>query len=389
MGQGIRMNRRTALLGVSGMAISAVVTGRTAHSASAAAPAPAPARGDAALRDFLAFLSGHRANAGLVSYAVGRDGLPLTDRPYVWHRAGALFPVASAVKTLHLDAYAAARRIGPRQRVRLGDWEAYLLPGTDGGAHERALTALGLAVKDGRAADPNATVPFDDVVATMIEHSDNAAADFVRHRVGPDALVAAARKASGMRISPVPSLLGQMLVAFASDSPYRGMDGLRRLAALPAARRYELAGIQERRHLAGAAAPMTVPGLEEQSAWAETTYGMAPRLLAALLAGALTGRGEQAALVRRHLEWPMRLGGTLPDGLIRLGGKGGSFPGVLSDATYTVAADGTRRVTALTLRRLAVSDWISLMTSFAHQQMIVRMGTDPAFVDEVARAVTG
>ena len=56
-------------------------------------------------------------------------------------------PLASAVKVVHLAAYAravAAGELSPDERVPLADWERWHLPGTDGGAHPRALERLGV-----------------------------------------------------------------------------------------------------------------------------------------------------------------------------------------------------------------------------------------------------
>lgn len=383
---GSLITRRTALLGISGALVAGI--GARARAAGQTVRAGASADGDA-LDAFLDLLARHRTDVGLVSYEV-RDGRPAPGRPQVWHGAGRLFPVASSVKLLHLTAYAHAAVTGTvheDQPVRLGGWEAYLLPRTDGGAHEEALRALGIPAEDGHAADPRTTVTLDQQVSAMIEQSDNAAADHVRHRLGVGALARAARRAGHVRIDPVPSLLGQMLLGFAEDSPFRGTDGIRRLAALPARRRFALADERERRYVAGHRPALRVPGYDGQAAWTETTYGMSPRLLAGLAASAVAGRDAAAALARRHLEWPMRQGGHLPPGLARVGTKGGSLPGALSEASYTVADDGSTRVTAITLHNLPASDWGSLVTSFVHQKLIFRMGVDPAFVSRVARVL--
>jgi hypothetical protein len=70
--------------------------------------------------------------------------------------------------------------------VPIGDWECYYL-GLDGGAHQRALTALGIEHRDGvRADEPYRLVPLRDVVRAAVDHGDHAAADLLRERLSLD-----------------------------------------------------------------------------------------------------------------------------------------------------------------------------------------------------------
>ncbi|TWP48876.1 hypothetical protein FKR81_26655 [Lentzea tibetensis] len=74
----------------------------------------------------------------------------------------------------------------PEGTVRIGDWERYYL-GLDGGAHQRAMKALGIAHRDGvRADEPNREVDIADVVKAVVEHGDHAAADYLRDRLKLD-----------------------------------------------------------------------------------------------------------------------------------------------------------------------------------------------------------
>lgn len=67
--------------------------------------------------------------------------------------------------------------------ARIGDWERYYL-GLDGGAHQRALTALGIAHRDGvRADEPNRLVPLSSLVTAVVTYDDHAAADYLRSRL--------------------------------------------------------------------------------------------------------------------------------------------------------------------------------------------------------------
>jgi hypothetical protein len=90
--------------------------------------------------------------------------------------------------------------------IQVGDWERYYL-GLDGGAHQKALSALGIAYRDGvRADEPYAMVPVESVRRAALEFGDHAAADILRDRFELDA----------------PSMLGRGLKVVL------GQDGLER-----------------------------------------------------------------------------------------------------------------------------------------------------------------
>ncbi|HEX7301679.1 hypothetical protein [Lentzea sp.] len=71
--------------------------------------------------------------------------------------------------------------------VQLAEWERYHL-GLDGGAHQKALAALGIAHRDGvRADEQYLEVPVESVRRAALEFGDHAAADVLRDRFGLDA----------------------------------------------------------------------------------------------------------------------------------------------------------------------------------------------------------
>ena len=85
-----------------------------------------------------------------------------------------------------IAAPAVAHAAGLTGEVSLGDWERYYL-GLDGGAHQRALTALGIAHRDGfRADEPHRLVSLQDVARAVVDHGDHAAADYLRERLKLD-----------------------------------------------------------------------------------------------------------------------------------------------------------------------------------------------------------
>ena len=66
--------------------------------------------------------------------------------------------------------------------ISVGDWEQYYL-GLDGGAHQKALSALDIAHRDGvRADEPYLMVPAESVRRAALEFGDHAAADILRDR---------------------------------------------------------------------------------------------------------------------------------------------------------------------------------------------------------------
>ncbi|MEW9529968.1 serine hydrolase [Microbispora sp. NPDC049125] len=313
------------------MILTAVLAAPVAGAASASAE-PADLKDGEAV---LAYVRAHPGDVALVTRGIS-------------HNADRLTPVASAIKITHLAAYADVVRQGraePGEHVSVALWNAYHLPGTDGGAHEAALKRL----------NPGATVTLDQVVSAMIEESDNAAADLLRDRLGPGAL----RKVARTRVG---TINGEMLRAFGG-------------CALPAdvcLKNYVRAGEQVR---------LTLPGFAQQAAWAETVARVEPGVLRGLLA-----RLRKDKTASRHLEWPMRQPGADP-GTLLIGTKGGALPGVISEAMYTVRPGEKPRETVFALRRLPQATWLSGMRSYAHQQFLLRMATDSVFFAKVRAAL--
>ncbi|MFT7171790.1 MAG: D-alanyl-D-alanine carboxypeptidase, partial [Paracoccaceae bacterium] len=99
---------------------------------------------------------------------------------------------------------------------------------------------------------------------------------------------------------------------------------------------------------------------------------------------------EASGFMADLLDWPMDIPGNA-DQFAQLGTKGGSVPGVLTEATYLVAMEGDHageiRVGALFLNRLSGSAWLSLQESFVQQGLLVSMLTDDDTVDRVVRAL--
>lgn len=350
------------------VAIAAAVAGTIAVGAAPleAGAAPTTRPGECALGDpdvttppgFLAYLAERPESFSLV-VGLG-DGAP------VGHEVDVERPLASAVKVVHLGAYASAVDAGtldPDEQVPVADWSAWYLPGTDGGAHEAALTRLG--------AGPDDTVALDDIVSAMIQESDNAGADYLRHRLGDDALVEAAAAGGWDDFEP-PSLIGSAILVLAPDvvddddpwavaQQYASADEAARAEVVDA----PPAGIE------------TAPW-EAQASFGGT--GTAAELFAIHRSLADGSFGPGAELASRHLQWS---DAELP-GVETLAFKGGSLPGVISDALTVELSDGTIATATFISADMAPEDWAAALPEFAWQQVLLAALVEPAGLDALS-----
>ncbi|MHC1563453.1 serine hydrolase [Actinomycetospora sp. C-140] len=261
----------------------------------------------------------------------------------VSHAADRPMPLASAAKVVHVAAYGRAvaeGRLNPDEPVRVGDWENWYLA-ADAGAHAQALDVLGIPRRGVvGAVDPNRTVTVQQMVASMVQVSDNAAADWLRERLGDQALVDAAA-AGGWYGLDLPSELGaQLALVRPREAPpvtapraERGAAELalaRRFAADPAFRD------DSRRRLVAQAAD-TEAYLLESERWARSTSTGSSEQVAGLWRALISGTfGAGANVARAELEYA----GPRPDGQVRAF-KGGSFPGIGTMALSVRRPDGT------------------------------------------------
>ncbi|GAA5057299.1 serine hydrolase [Nocardia callitridis] len=267
-------------------------------------------------------------------------------------------PVASANKVVALAAYARAVADGeldPQQRVPLAEWERWYLPGTDGGAHDQALARLG--GKD---------VTLDQLVSAMIRESDNAAPDYLRDRLGDQALINAAA-AGGWEGYKPSSKLGEIIRML---DPGGDEWATARRYANDAAYRADLRS-------------RPLPAADAQTRWAETTATASASQLASMhRAIADGGFGAGADIARAQLEWQQP-----PPGYEAIGFKGGSYAGVLADAIYLRAADGTVATAVLLNHRMPLDVWAEAMTTLTEQKVLLGAMTDPEMSRRLACAV--
>ncbi|WP_206032098.1 MULTISPECIES: serine hydrolase [Rhodococcus] len=230
----------------------------------------------------------------------------------VEHRTGDTVPLASAIKVVHLAAYAravASGELDPAEPVPLSEWERWYLPNTDGGAHPKALQRLGVT-------EPGATVPLEQMVIAMIQESDNAVPDYLRDRLG-DAALADAAAQCGWDDLEVPTLLGSTIALL---DPAMSRD-----ARWDAARRYahdDAYREQVVRMSPGDNFPAVTARVQESG-----VTGSAAGLASLHRAIASGDFGPGSDVARRTLEWQ-----PAPPGLDGPGFKGGNLPGVVTEA---------------------------------------------------------
>lgn len=344
-----------------------------------AAPTPGPLVDAGALIDWIT-ANPDRASV-LVDDGRGTTVSHLADRPR---------PIASAVKVVHLVAYAQAvadGRLDPAGPVPVAEWERWYVPGADAGVHPVALQALG--------ATADSTVTWDDVVVALIDFSDNAAADLLLATLGEDALVAAAT-ADGWGAFDVPHIAGEDLYVLAPDPAADRRASARALGRAwaddePAAR--EL-GAQYAAGLPGGgdgfrrAAPPTEDPVWTavvdlwDGAWAATAEDLAAAHRAAATGGFAA---PVTAVVQRHLE--RQLADRLPEGVLGLGQKSGSLPGILSWAGGLRRSDGSVGVAVVSLSRLPQQAFTELSESQAFLQLGQQALLDDAVLARLAEAL--
>lgn len=252
-----------------------------------------PAAGaNAAPDDWLGWLRANRRHVAVV-LDDGRGGR-------IAHRSHERQPLASAVKVAHVVAYAKGVERGlvrPDEKVRVGDWEQYYL-GLDGGAHQAALRALDIPFSNGVTADdPRRFVRLDELVAVMVRHRDNAAADFVRQRVGEGPVRDTGLEAPEILAEWLHLVLGRRVdVRDYLRDPRLRLEVLGKFPDVP-------------------------KSYQAQRAWARGTWtGTAAAVDRAHRAAA------SAPLARGHLE----RGNPVPPGVVGVGVKGGSLPGIVT-----------------------------------------------------------
>ena len=327
-----------------------------------------------AVEGFRDWIASRRELVGLVVF----DG---ADRePVIALNGDGRFPLASTRKVLILGAYAeqvAAGRLDPATRVPVAEIERWYWPGTDGGAHQRALDDWAERRRVSRGS-----VAVEDVVHAMIRWSDNAASDEVLQRVGGPAPVADYARRIGMRRQdPLMPILGEY-AAWSTQTP----DAWRALGPATRAERGAALALsttkQDSASLAG-------PSIDDQRRFARSSPSGSPRewaeLIRRLHAGTSGIRG--ASIVQRHLAWPLEAFTSNRERFDRFGAKGGRLAGVMTDVAYIRPKVQRPIAAALFLRDLPSEIEEQLGESFVQQRFLVRLAEDATFLRDTSEVL--
>lgn len=353
--------------------------------------------------EMLAYLQAHADDVALVSYSVAEDGTAVEDGMQIWHNAETLMPLASTKKILILSAYAKAvadGEIDPETAVSLADWDHFHLPYTNGGSHLAALDNLNIPTDDaGYALDPTTTVTYDQMIYAMIYHSDNAAPDYFLNLLGIESITTIMEEA---KLEPQPILphAGMILTWQNSEQGQLTSDKLDQLTSLPREEYVTYTwetqqkfidspwGDSERQWWQSGKNVPNLHRLEMQASNQLDSTGTA-QTFAQIMASVVTNNfisPEVSTLMRHYLEWPM----TFPTNqaeFLALGTKGGSLPGLLTEATFYIPAGGEfqdqPRVVVLFMRNMPFSAWLRLTQTFAQQEFQREVATNPEFVHVV------
>lgn len=306
--------------------------------------------------DWVDWLAQRRGNVGLSA----DDG----HGHRIAHQECRLSPLASAYKAIHAATFAGSG-ISPRRQIRIRDWEAYYLPGTDGGAHPNSLAMLGIPANGAWAADPDQLVPLDWVVRAMIIQSDNSAADYLHDLLGVPALRRTAAR-GGWPDAQVPALIGQVLRLWWPGTN----DEL--------ARRF----LDDPDFHTAALAKVSQPPILDPFAWTNTTHRGSALDVTSLHRAIATERIPG----RRYLE--LALAGSVRPGELGIGFKGGSLPGVITVGLSLRRADGTVATSAVLLSDLAGDDYFAVLeNSNDLVGFCVTMLRDPAVFAKIGPAL--
>ncbi len=317
------------------------------------------------VESLLAYIDTNRTRVSLVAYPPDDADSAILLNPDIPR------PLASAIKILVLAGYAEAvgrGRWSPDERVLLTAVEAFYLPHTDGGAHERAVEIY----RERGWLDAAGRVALQRVAWAMITVSDNAATDYLLDRLGRGrAETLPARFNTSESEAPLP-ISGIFLSwsAAGNDSLADAAWGLaERLRDDPEFRTARQNDPVVNRITIREQARMSSTRLPKGTARDYTD------LMARVLRGELTS-SVVSATMRGFLEWPME-----KEPVRRaFGGKSGNLPGVLTEVIYAVPRDATSGgVATLLLDDLPLAIWVTLKESRLHQELLRRLLSDHDF----------
>lgn len=297
----------------------------------------------------------------------------------LYHNAGEAYPLASTFKLIFLAAYAenvSSGTLDPQESVPVTDLEAYYLPETDGGAHAEFLNSLGANTR---------SLTLGQVVDGMIVYSSNAAADYIYSRVRDTDFPVLYQRLSLENTDLPFTFLGLYLFMSNHETGAYAQEELTLEEARAEQKRLEGLFVHD---LSWREAELEF--LRNQGNFAPLTiqkevlnqFGMkgSARDLAGIMQAAYGyNDGLPAAMqdiMRRHLEWPIRLDPVNAGMFEVLAAKSGAWPSVLTSAWYAETLRGERRVLSVLYREMPDDFWNAWLVSFSQQVLESRVLTE-------------
>jgi D-alanyl-D-alanine carboxypeptidase len=339
--------------------------------------------------DLLDYILAHPHDVSLVAYEISSSDQE------IYYNSDVKRPLASTIKILILAEYACQLEKGilsDDELVNLDYIDIYYLPGTDGKAHETAI----LESRKKKYINTANQIKLRHVVWMMIRHSDNAATDYLIQRLGRgnlDNLIT--RLNIKNQDAPLP-IIGQFL----SWSNYTFSDSYaERLSKYQVMSQQEYTDEVYRfteiwqcdeefrdkqiKHIAS----NEWLEFKEQQTMAETlnakgtTSGYA-QIMERIYRGLLISPTADK-IMREYLEWPMEFSRN-QEQLDTFGAKGGSLPGILTDAWYMKPDNSqSARVGALFFANIPPGVWFKILQSYIQQDFLFKLLTDDNFFDVV------
>ena len=321
----------------------------------------------------LDFIDANRSHVSLVAYRLDDPDSAILLNPDVPR------PLASTIKILVLAGYAQAvdeGRWSPDERVPLAAVEAFFLPRTDGGAHDRAVENY----REQGWLDASGSVSLRHVVWAMMTVSDNAATDYLLDRLGRERAGSLAVRLDAVD-SDAPLPISGVFLSWAvaaveeplADAAWELAERLRGDPKFRTAWQdnpvVNQITLREQARLSGTRSPRGT---------ARAYAGLMERVQRGDLIS-----GAASTTMRGFLEWPME-NEPIRRKFTAFGTKGGSLPGVLTEATYAMPRDtASGAVAALFLNELPLAVWFTLVQSYLHQDLLHRLLSDPEFFESV------
>ena len=358
--------------------------------------------------DTLTYLADNPDSFGLVVYSVDVEGDADLSESHIFHNADEPLPLASTAKIVVLAAYAravAAGEIDSAETISLAEWDQYHVPNANGGAHIAALNELGIETDaNGYAQDDTRTVTAGQLARAMIEHSDNAAPEWLIDRLGYEAIQSVIDDldlSDHLRLLPHSGLIATLQN---HEQDVLTAEYIDQLLAMERAQFEALVWDNQQRWVNesgwGAEArafwqgdvPPRDPRLEMLAMDQLSAQGTA-RDFATIMAGVATDTlfsAEVSQIMRSYLEWPMKFGVNQAE-FRALGSKGGTLLGILTGATYFEPLIGDYanqpRIVVLFMRDVPLSAWLGFNNQFAHRLLQFQLAKDAAFSETVRDAL--